>query len=115
MAFGYVPHSAQTREQRQVPRFDITLPILLHHAGKKYPATIENICEGGLKVSSTLLCSAGEAVVVCCSSGEVPAKVAWQDGSSLGLTFAQPIRAADVASHLERSGAIAKRRACRRR
>ena len=100
-------------EKRRSARYTATLPVLLHHNGTRYAATIANIGEGGVMVSSNLSCSIGEPVVIRCGATQVLTTVAWARDPMIGLTFAKHLSASEVSEHLERSRAVEDRRAAR--
>ena len=102
-------------EKRRSVRFTATLPVLLHHAGRRYPATVANIGEGGVMVSCNLSCAVGEPIVIHCGATEALAKVAWSRDGLVGLTFARSLLKSEVAGHLNRSAALADRRSTRLR
>ncbi|MBO9713477.1 PilZ domain-containing protein [Sphingomonas sp.] len=89
----------------RAPRFDADSEAMVGVLGRLFPATLENISQGGARVVCDQQLEPGRHVSLAVPQlGKRPCVVRWTDGESIGLSFLDKLTFGDLSAWLDGHG-----------
>jgi hypothetical protein len=93
-------------DRRVADRIEVGLPASILVGSQRHSAKLVNITRHGAMLEMSLPLLARSRVLVKCGAISVEAKVIWNRGNLLGVTFKSPITEAQVREQISRCAAL---------
>ena len=100
----------QAPDRRSQARSEVALPILISLGLTRYSATLHDLSTTGAMIETTAPLAVANLIEFQCGSICTSGSVLWQEGSSFGIKFGEPLTDPQLSEQVVRSKALARRR-----